>query len=413
MTGLDTKTIEEITDTLIDYRGKTPPKATSGVKLITAKVIKDGFILDGNYEYIADSTYQQWMRRGFPEQWDILITTEAPLGEVAQLRTTEQVALAQRVILLRGKPGVIDQTYYFYALRSPYVQAELRTRSSGTTVAGIKQTELRLVKVPYHPLAVQRKIAAVLSAYDDLIESNTRRIQLLEEMARAIYREWFVNFCFPGNQHVKMVDSELGPVPEAWEVRRLDDLAQEVRRGANPDGMDPETPYVGLEHIPRKSIALTQWGHAREVQSTKLAFKKGAILFGKIRPYFHKVVVAPVDGICSSDTIVIAPRSADCFGLVLSCVSSEIFVEYASQTSQGTKMPRANWEVLKKYPIVVPPASLLREFNHLATEFVDLINNMIFRNHTLRQTRDLLLPRLISGDVDVSEVDILTQEAKA
>jgi len=157
------------------------------------------------------------MRRGLPRQWDILITTEAPLGEVAQLRTSEKVALAQRVILLRGKSSLIDQGYYFQALKSDFVQAELKSRATGTTVLGIKQSELKKVRIPYYPLPIQRKIAAILSAYDDLIENNTRRIKILEEMAQAIYREWFVHFRFPGHEGVRMVESELGMIPEGWE----------------------------------------------------------------------------------------------------------------------------------------------------------------------------------------------------
>jgi type I restriction enzyme, S subunit len=122
MTNTSTRTIEEVTDVLIDYRGKTPPKTATGVKLITAKVIKDGFIRDENHEYIAEAYYDEWMRRGLPQQWDILITTEAPLGEVAQLRSAERVALAQRVILRRGRPDVIDQGYLFQALKSPLLR---------------------------------------------------------------------------------------------------------------------------------------------------------------------------------------------------------------------------------------------------------------------------------------------------
>jgi type I restriction enzyme S subunit len=148
----EAKTIEEVTDTLIDYRGKTPPKTEEGVRLVTAKVIKQGRILDDPAEYIADDYYDTWMRRGLPKQWDLLITTEAPLGEVALLRTSQKVALAQRVILLRGKKGVIDQRYYFYALQSDFAQGELLSRATGTTVLGIKQSELRQVRIPYYPL---------------------------------------------------------------------------------------------------------------------------------------------------------------------------------------------------------------------------------------------------------------------
>ena len=181
------------------------------MKLITAKVIKEGFIQEGNHEFIAEENYDSWMRRGLPKQWDILITTEAPLGEVAQLRTPEKVALAQRVILMRGKSDLIDQGYYFQTFKSDYVQAELNSRGTGTTVLGIKQSELLKVRIPYYPLSTQQKIAAILSAYDNLIENNTRRIKILEEMAQAIYREWFVDFRFPGHEGVRLLESELGP----------------------------------------------------------------------------------------------------------------------------------------------------------------------------------------------------------
>src|SRR5690606_16647825 len=129
-----------------------------------------GFIQSGHDEYISDETYSTWMRRGFPRQWDILITTEAPLGEVAQLRTSERVALAQRVILLRGNPQAINQHFFFQALKSPLVQARLRARATGTTILGIKQSELRQVEIPCPPMPMQHRIADILSAYDDLIE---------------------------------------------------------------------------------------------------------------------------------------------------------------------------------------------------------------------------------------------------
>ena len=254
-------------------------------------------------------------------------------------------------------------------------------------------------------LHTQQRIADILSAYDDLIENNTRRIAVLEEMAQTIYREWFVNFRFPGHEQVEMVESELGPVPAGWEVTNLGELAEEVRRSVDPEQVDQDTPYFGLEHLPRRSIALSEWGRAADVQSTKLSFRKGEILFGKIRPYFHKVGVAPIDGICSSDAIVINPKAEAYAGLVLACVSSDPFVAHATQTSQGTKMPRANWNVLVGYPVVTPPDGVLRRFGRIMDDIVGQINNLIFRNRNLRQTRDLLLPRLVSGEIDVEAME--------
>ena len=246
----------------------------------------------------------------------------------------------------------------------------------------------------------------MLSAYDDLIENNSRRIAILEEMAQAIYREWFVNLRFPGHEKVKLINSPLGKIPEGWKPNRLGDMAKEVRRGVDPSQVDPDTPYFGLEHLPRRSITLGEWGKAADVQSTKLAFKKGEILFGKIRPYFHKVGVAPVDGVCSSDAIVIVPNFESAFGPVVCCVSSDDFVAHATQTSQGTKMPRANWELLVKYPLPIPPDDLLGEFNETIADVVANLRLLMLKNRKLRATRDLLLPKLISGQLDVDELDI-------
>jgi type I restriction enzyme S subunit len=272
------------------------------------------------------------------------------------------------------------------------------------TIVGLKGFTIILP-----PLPTQRKIAAVLSAYDDLIENNTRRIAVLEEMARLLYREWFVHFRFPGYEDVAMVDSELGPVPERWEVKSLGQIAEQVRRNVKPDEVDPETPYIGLGHMPKRSIALSNWGRADETKSTKLRFKRGEILFGKIRPYFHKVGVAPVDGVSSTDAIAIVPKSHQCFSLVLAYVTSDEFVNYATQTSQGTKMPRADWNVLVEYPVYVPPEAILSRFSELIEEIVAHIHNAILRNRTLRRTRDLLLPRLVSGQLDVSELEIAVE----
>jgi type I restriction enzyme S subunit len=315
--------------------------------------------------------------------------------------------------VFRHREGVSDPGYVFYLALSDFVRKPAEKSMFGAS--GRQRADLAVVKeveVPAPPLPTQRKIAAILSAYDDLIENNTRRIALLEEMARRLYREWFVRFRFPGHESVRMVDSPLGKIPEGWEVRTLGDIAQEVRRGVEPDEVEPDTAYVGLEHLPRKSIALSEWGLAQDATSTKLAFREGEILFGKIRPYFHKVVVAPIDGICSTDTIVIVSKTPEYFPLALACVSSEPFVEYASQTSQGTKMPRANWKVLVEYPVAIPARDVLLRFNSIIQDSVAQICNLVHRNRNLRRTRELLLPRLVSGALDVAGLEIATGGAQ-
>jgi type I restriction enzyme S subunit len=248
------------------------------------------------------------------------------------------------------------------------------------------------------PIDVQERIADILSAYDNLIENNRRRTALLEEAARHLYREWFVRLRFPGHEHTRITNG----VPEGWERRTLGDLCKDVRETASPDHLGPETPYIGLEHMPRRSISLSEWGRVDEVTSTKHRFRAGDILFGKIRPYFHKVGVAFVDGVASSDAIVIRPSTEELGCLVLLAMSSDPFVASTAQSMrEGSKMPRADWKLMKQYPIPLPPHSLLGTFNGTVRSIVEQLKTLTFQNHKLRAARDLLLPRLMSGEIAV------------
>ncbi|GAA1127073.1 restriction endonuclease subunit S [Arthrobacter flavus] len=398
-------TIGDLINTLIDYRGKTPSKTISGVPLITAKVIKGGIILDEPREYIAEDNYDAWMRRGLPASGDILITTEAPLGEVARVGTESRIALAQRVILLRPDPDKVDPSFMFHYLRSPQAQAALKRRSSGTTVSGIRQPELRALEVPLLTRPAQEEIGGVLDSIDDLIANNRRRVEVLEEMVRAVYCEWFVKYRYPGHGHVRMVDSALGPIPEGWAVGVIDDLLSIVRATVAPSTIDPDTPAVGLEHIPRQRVTLDDWGSASDQGSRKGVFARGDILFGKIRPYFHKVSIAPIDGICSTDAIIIRPSEAY-WGQVVAVVSSKEFVANATGTSNGTKMPRADWKVIGQWPVVVPPGSLAEAFTGMARDQLGMAERLMLENRSLMTLRDVLLPKLVTGEIDVSTLDL-------
>lgn len=380
-----------------------------GVPVIRGCNISNGRFNSNNFVYITEEKADELKAsNAFPD--DVVFTHRGTLGQVGIIPKGQykRYVVSQSQMKLTCDPLKVYPLYIFYYFSSNIGKLELLKHASGSGVPAISSplTTLKNIVIKLPDRLVQHKIVSILSAYDYLIENNTRRIQLLEEIAQLIYREWFVHFRFPGYENVSMVDSPMGKIPEGWEPKKLNDIAKEIRSNVNPEGIDSETPYLGLEHLPRKSIALSEWGTVKEVQSTKLVFKKGEILFGKIRPYFHKVGVAPLDGVCSSDIIVIQPKGPDYFALVLSCVSSEEFVNHATQTSQGTKMPRANWDVLISYPIAVPPTPIILKYNEIINSIVKMINNTIFVNKNLKQTRDLLLPRLISGDLDVSDLDI-------
>ncbi len=380
--------LESCMEAIIDYRGKTPRKSTFGIPLITAKIVKNGRIREPE-EFIPFEDYDERMQRGIPQVGDVVVTTEAPLGEVGQL-DGRKLSVGQRLITLRGKNALLDNTYLRFLMMSEFVQKQLIARATGTTVIGVKQRELRKVTLVVPPLPEQRAIAAILGGLDDKIELNRRINATLESMARAVFRRSFVE-----NEAVK-----------SWKLGKLGDIAENIRRGAQPDEIEPTTPYIGLEHMPRNSIALSEWGTASEVTSNKFRFTKSEFLFGKLRPYFHKVGVAPLDGVCSTDILVIAPKSPEWFGLVLSHLSSVELVEHTDASSTGTKMPRASWKDIERYQVPIPPKALAELFAQIVAPMVQQIQANIMQSRTLASLRDALLPKLMRGEVRVKDVEI-------
>lgn len=302
--------------------------------------------------------------------------------------------------------------FYAYLFRGPIVRSTLSAQGGGTNISNLNQGILSDLMVPVPPMLEQVRIASILSAYDDLIENNTRRIAVLEEMALRIFEEWFVHFRAPGCENLPRINTPVGPVAEGWSTARLEELASDIRDAILPSEIDPTTPYVGLEHIPRRSITLKEWGTAEDVGSLKLAFKPGDYLFGKIRPYFHKAAMAPIDGISSSDAIIIRAKRQEWRGVVGCVVSSDAFVAHAVKTSNGTKMPRADWKVLRNFSVALPPDALLARFNETVLPSLALASNLAMQNRNLRAQRDLLLPRLISGEIDVSSAPALLEAAE-
>lgn len=291
----------------------------------------------------------------------------------------------------------IDQYFLYYLLNTHNYRAQVRGSASGATVRHTSPGRIKdcRVKIP-RDLDYQREIASILSTYDNLMENNRRRMALLEDAARHVFQEWFVRLRFPGYEHARIVDG----VPEGWGGKKLGEICYDVRDAVLPQALEPDTPYIGLEHMPRRSISLTEWGNVEQVTSSKLKFKEGEILFGKIRPYFHKVGIAFVDGVASSDTIIIRPNDESLKGLVLMTVSSDAFVGNTSQTmKEGSKMPRADWKQMKDYPVVVPPHGLLSAFDDTIASITAQLKNLSFQNQKLRTARDLLLPKLMSGDL--------------
>jgi type I restriction enzyme S subunit len=301
--------------------------------------------------------------------------------------------------LVRPDKTKTSPRYLHYYFLSPAWRAKVDASIiTGATVDRVPLTKVPSFEINIPPLPTQQRIAEVLSAYDDLIENNRRRIKLLEQAAKLLYREWFVRLRFPGHDTTPITNG----LPQGWEKVSLDNLCKDVRQSLKPENVDLDTPYIGLEHIPRRSITLSDWGYASDITSSKFAYEKGDILFGKIRPYFHKVGFAMTSGITSSDAIVIRALREEWRSIVLLHTSSDEFVAIASKTvREGSKMPRADWKFLRKQPVFIPTKEILALFNKHVQPMIVQLETLGSQNKKLAEARDILLPRLMNGEVVV------------
>ena len=306
----------------------------------------------------------------------------------------------------------VDPRFFFYALS----QFDFGKLAEGTALPYLTVEVLSALSLHLPPLSNQRAIAHILSTIDNKIELNRQMNETLEAIARAIFKSWFVDFDpvrakmegrLPAGMDAATAilfpsafqDSPLGKIPGGWKVGTLGEIAKNVRQSVKASEIGSDELYIGLEHMPRRSITLSEWQTADGLGSNKYRFRKGEILFGKLRPYFHKVGVAPLDGVCSTDILVIQPIDSEWFGIVLGFVSSDEFIAYTNAYSAGTRMPRTNWKDMSRYEIVLPQVEVSQKYTEFIRPFIERIIENIHQSHTLSQIRDALLPKLLSGEL--------------
>ena len=297
--------------------------------------------------------------------------------------------------VVRGIPGVADD----YFLMSYIQSANILGYITGTAQPKLSQQNLKAIKASLPPYQIQRKITAILRPYDDLIANNTRRIQILEEMAQIIYRQWFVEFQFPGHENVPMVESELGMIPQGWKVKRFGEVSLNFDRHRKPlsglarSSMQGKYPYYGAAKILDYINGYLFDGRYLLIgEDGSVITKDGKpvlqLVSGKLWVNNHTHVVQGK-----------APISTNFLYLFMSNVAILSYIT-------GTAQPKINQQNLNRIPVLSPPQNLLERFNSIIEPIFDNIVVLDLKNTNLRQTRDLLLPKLISGELDVSELDI-------
>ncbi|TMM54113.1 restriction endonuclease subunit S [Sulfitobacter sabulilitoris] len=397
-----------------------------GMSFIRAADMRDGSVLFDSAAKI-DHVAQSRVRKGIGQPQDILISHKGTVGRVARVGKDAPpfVCSPQTTFWRVLDENRVDRDYLFALMRSYQFQTEFAVRAGETDMAGyVSLTSQRDLELALPPINEQRAIGGMIGALDKKIGVNRWMSATLEEMARALYRSWFVDFdpvharalgqppAHLDEATAALFPDSFGPdgLPKGWKAGTLAEIASNVRQQVKPDDTKAETPYIGLEHMPRRSIALSDWGEAGQVGSAKSAMHRGQILFGKLRPYFHKVGIAPKDGICSTDILVIDAMSDRWRELVLTVVSSDTFVEHANASSSGTRMPRSNWKDMARYNIAIPPEPVVDAFSELVRPMTKKIVAGTHEAHTLAALRDTLLPRLMSGELRIREAEKQIEE---
>lgn len=361
--------MEDALEALIDYRGKTPVKSESGIETLSAKSVKNGYIDYSQCYFISKEEYDRFMVRGFPQVGDIILTTEAPMGLVARL-DRDDVAIAQRLLTLRGKKNVLNSDYLMYYLQSPKGQASLKARETGTTVTGIKQAEFRKIELELPDYNYQLKVSGIMRVIDEKIKLNNEINNNLEQQAQAIYASMFISNVDP-----------------TWEKGHLSDLI---------------TVKYGKDH---KKLA----------DGSYPVYGSGGIMRFVERPLYDKEsVLIPRKGTLNNVMYVNQPFwSVDTMFYtemrlpnVAKFVYHFVKAKDLASMNAGSAVPSMTTDILNAMEVIIPSATALEEFETLVTPMYRTMHENDVQTEKLANLRDALLPKLMSGEIDVSDIQL-------
>ena len=373
----------DITELVIDYRGKTPKKlggdwSDRGYRALSAKNIKMGHIVQPDtIRFVDEDMYRKWMkdeiRRG-----DILITSEAPFGQILFWDSDEKIVLSQRLFGVRIKKTFDPKFIYYYMTTSDF-QGEMAGRATGTTVIGLRQPELMKCEVYCPDIERQKRIASILSSIDEKIELNNKINENLEQQAQAIYQEWF------------------GDINTEKEQGTLSDICTYSKEKVSVSELDIRTYFSTENMLPGKAGATVASSLPTTAQTT--ACHEGDTLISNIRPYFEKIVYCHEECGCSTDVLCFVPAHPKYSAYLYSTLYADRFFDFMVAGSKGTKMPRGDKQQIMTYPVTLPTDTELERFNSVAVPILTQIQNNRNENKRLSLMRDTLLPKLISGEI--------------
>jgi type I restriction enzyme, S subunit len=384
-------------DVAVVYDGPhaTPAKTDEGAWYLSISSLNNGRFDFVRSAHLSEVDLPRWTKRVAPQSGDTLFSYETRLGEAAYWEHDVEAALGRRMGLLRPKAGKVEPRYLSYAYLGPQFQEVVRQKTlHGATVDRIPVGDMPSWPLLLPPLAVQRAILRILGSIDRLIENNRRRMEVLEEMARAIYREWFVRFRFRGHENVELIDSTLGPIPDGWEVKTVGDVVElkygkalkaDARSGGGVAvvGSSGIVGWHDQELVPGPAIVVGRKGNV------------GSVVW--------------IDGPC---------WPIDTTYFVVTDLPLRFVAEQLRRTeflNTHAAVPGLGREQAYSKPFLRPPQDVLDAFEVVADSLASEASSLMSQNDRLASMRDLLLPKLVTGQIDVSALDLdaLVEDAVA
>lgn len=393
-------------DVLSGFAFKSKDFTSAGVPVIKIKNVTPPTVTLDDLSYVSKEIAQA-QNRFLLNYDDVLIALTGShinqmasvVGRVARVRHQTPSLLNQRV----GKitvinPDEMDLDYVYYYLSQDPVKIQLASKAGGAAnQANISPSDVKNLDIPFPDIDVQRRISGILSAYDNLIENNQKQIKLLEEAAQRLYKEWFVDLRFPGYEDTPIVNG----VPEGWTLGKLGDISIDSGKKEKKEHRGQYQYYLPIDCLPKRSLAYTDKNDIALAESSLVAFMPNDILFGAMRPYFHKVVVARDKGLTRTTCFVINSKMPAYWAYLLLLLFSKDTVDYATQISVGTTMPYVRWKDFIHMPTLIPPEEKCDAFQAIVLPIIERISCLAVSCERLIQARDRLLPKLMSGEIEV------------
>jgi len=381
---------------------------SSGHLWVKSKELLDGAIRSTE-ERITDDGLANSSAKYYPTNTVLVAMYGVNVGQLGWLR--QPATVNQAICGLVVNPVVADFRYVFYTLM--HTRRGLISQAQGAAQQNLNQDNIRNYTIPVPKLPAQRKIAAILSAYDDLIENNERRIRVLEEMAQNLYREWFVKLRFPNHQKVKLVDSQAGKIPQGWSTCKLSDLAVVNSRSIS-GGVEPEEIlYIDIASVTDGTVTgRRQLTFSDAPNRARRLVQHGDVIWSCVRPNRRSfaLILNPEPNLVVSTGFAVISGTKAPFSYLYFALTTDDFVSYLTNHATGAAYPAVTAKDFETATLLVPRTEVLDEFHDVVCPMLELCHRLGLRNSVLHQTRDLLLPRLISGELDVSQLDIRLAE---